>query len=84
MFAWQFIQISFACDQSIDTRLVGYTLTGSPIPIIALVFVYVYYVTKWGPKWMESRPAYDLQGFIKIYNLIQIFTNLFIGVYVSS
>lgn len=32
---------------------------------------------------MEKRPAYDLQGYIKIYNLIQIGMNLFIGVYVS-
>lgn len=61
----------------------NYPLTGSPIPIIALVVVYVYYVIKWGPQWMEKRPAYDLQGYIKIYNLIQIGMNLFIGVYVS-
>lgn len=67
-----------------DTRLVGYALTGSPIPIILLVVAYVYYVTVWGPKWMEKRPAFDLQGVIQIYNGIQICTNLFIGVYVSS
>lgn len=74
MFAWQFIQISFACDQSIDTRLVGYTLTGSPIPIIALVFVYVYYVTKWGPKWMESTAGLR---FTRIHQNIQFNTDFY-------
>lgn len=32
---------------------------------------------------MKSRPAYDLKEVIKVYNLIQIFTNLYIGINVS-
>lgn len=59
-------------------------MTGSPIPIVGLVIIYVYFVTEWGPNIMKSRPAYDLKNVIKIYNLIQIFVNLFIGVYVSG
>lgn len=33
---------------------------------------------------MRPRKAYDLKGVIKIYNLIQIFTNLYIGIVVSG
>lgn len=68
----------------IDPRVEQYPMTGSPIPIIALVACYVYFVVLWGPKYMKSRPAYDLNGFIKIYNLIQIVTNLYIGFFVSA
>lgn len=66
-----------------DYRVVNYPLTSSPMFIIGLIIVYVYFVTDLGQKYMKSRPAYDLSNTIKIYNVIQIFMNLFIGGYVS-
>lgn len=61
-----------------------YPLTQSPMLIISLVAIYVYFVTHWGQRYMKNRPAYDLKNIIKVYNLIQIAVNLFIGVYVSG
>lgn len=67
----------------IDTRVEHFPFLGSPIPIVILIVAYVYSVTIWGPNLMKPRKAYDLKGVIKIYNLIQIFTNLYIGIIVS-
>lgn len=68
----------------IDPRVDRYPLTQSPMLIISLVAIYVYFVTHWGQRYMKNRPAYDLKNIIKVYNLIQIAVNLFIGVYVSG
>lgn len=67
-----------------DSRVEHLPFLGSPIPIIVLIVSYVYSVTIWGPNFMKPRKAYDLKGVIKIYNLIQIFTNLYIGIVVSG
>lgn len=73
----------FAFNFPVDPRTEHLPLTGSPFPIIGIVALYVMFVTDWGPKYMKSRPAYDLKEVIKVYNLIQIFTNLYIGICVS-
>lgn len=67
----------------LDARVEHLPFLGSPIPIIGLIAGYVYTVTVWGPNYMRPRKAYDLKGVIKIYNLIQIVTNLYIGIIVS-
>lgn len=69
--------------KSTDARVDQYPLTSSPMAITILVALYVYFVTNWGQRYMKSRPAYDLNTTIKVYNLIQIVVNLFIGFYVS-
>lgn len=68
---------------SIDPRIDHYPLTSSPMLIAGLVFLYVYFVTEWGQKYMKSRSAYDLSSIITFYNIVQIFTNLYIFIYVS-
>lgn len=52
--------------------------------IIGIIVIYVYFVNDWGQKFMKSRQAYDLSNIIQIYNLAQIFINLYIGLYVSK
>lgn len=66
-----------------DERVEHLPFIGSPLPIVGLIIFYVYFVTEWGPKLMKDRKAFDLKGVIKIYNLIQIFANLYIGFNVS-
>lgn len=67
-----------------DSRIDQYPLTSSPMIIIAIIFLYVYFVTVWGQRFMKSRQAYELNNIIKIYNFIQIILNLFMGSYVSK
>lgn len=47
----------------------------SPLPTAALCFTYVYFVKVWGPKFMENRPAHNLQVIVAIYNIFQILAN---------
>lgn len=65
-----------------DGRVEDMPLIGSPFPILALLGAYVYFVTIAGPKFMENRKPYNLKSIIQIYNLIQIVSNLYIGVVV--
>lgn len=48
-----------------------------PITIIAL---YLLFVLKWGPKWMENRQPYKLHFIIKCYNLLQVVICLYISI----
>ncbi|XP_055326619.1 elongation of very long chain fatty acids protein AAEL008004-like [Sitodiplosis mosellana] len=64
-----------------DPRIVQYPLTSSPMLIIGLITWYVYFVTVWGQHFMKTRPAYELNNIIQIYNFLQIILNLFMGSY---
>lgn len=68
---------------NLDPRVENYPMIGSPFLIAAFVAIYVFFVTEWGPNFMKNRPAYDLKDVMKIYNLLQIIVNLFVGFYVS-
>lgn len=68
----------------IDPRIDQYPLTSSPMLIILLTAVYVYFVTSWGQRFMKSRPPFEIDSIIQVYNLFQICINLFIGTYVSK
>lgn len=67
-----------------DPRIDQYPLTSSPMLILGLIALYVYFVNDWGQRYMKNRPAYDLNNIIKIYNFSQIILNLFMGTYVSN
>lgn len=53
-------------------------MSGGPIPIIAIVSSYIYFVRFLGPQWMKSRPAYDLKWPIRIYNVTMSLINLYV------
>lgn len=55
----------------------------SPWPITCIVGGYIFFVTGFGQRLMKDRKAYDLTTIINIYNIIQVFLNLFMGLGVS-
>lgn len=67
-----------------DERVEHLPFVGSPIPVIGVIFSYIYFVSVWGPNYMKNRKPFDLKWLIKIYNVIQIISNLYIGVVVSN
>lgn len=80
--------ISFRCskiDELLDPRNDehGFIGLGSPFPVLGVVACYVYFVKVLGPKMMENRKPYDLTKVIYVYNIFQIFLNLYIGCVVS-
>ncbi|XP_050086268.1 elongation of very long chain fatty acids protein AAEL008004-like [Anopheles aquasalis] len=58
-----------------DERSAQLPLAGSPILIVGLVVAYLYFVLRWGPRYMSNRKPYDLRNVIKAYNLFQVIAN---------
>ncbi|CAG2162646.1 unnamed protein product [Oppiella nova] len=44
-------------------------LLGSPVPILAIILSYIYFVKVLGPAWMRDKKPFRIEGLIVIYNL---------------
>lgn len=55
----------------------------SPLPTVAIVVSYLYFVRKWGPKFMENRKPFQLYSVMRAYNLLQVVINLYIMIAVG-
>lgn len=55
----------------------------TPWPGVAILGLYLMFVLKWGPKWMEHRKPMKIDNFIKVYNLVQVILCLFLVVEVA-
>ncbi|KAJ6642148.1 Elongation of very long chain fatty acids protein 1, partial [Pseudolycoriella hygida] len=62
----------------IDPNVEDLPLVNSPHIIVLIVVFYLYSVLKWGPNFMKNRPAYNLKTTIQIYNLSQIYFNIYL------
>ncbi|CAO1436765.1 unnamed protein product [Diamesa serratosioi] len=63
-----------------DQRVKDFFLMSNPFPTLALIGGYLYFVLKFGPKYMEHRKAMKLDGLIKYYNLLQVIICLYLSV----
>ncbi|XP_049530546.1 elongation of very long chain fatty acids protein AAEL008004-like isoform X2 [Anopheles darlingi] len=63
-----------------DPRVEQYPLLGSPWPIVTIIIIYLQFVKVWGPETMKNRTPFQLTTLMNVYNLIQIFLNLYIGI----
>jgi hypothetical protein len=62
-----------------DERVKNLFLIKSPWPVLAIIAAYLFFVTGRGQKWMQQRKAFELNSIINIYNIAQIFLNLYLG-----
>lgn len=58
-------------------------MSGGPIPIIAIVSLYLYFVRFMGPKMMKTRDPIELKWTIRIYNILMSLINLYTFVRVA-
>lgn len=56
----------------------GLPLVNTPYLVFLIACVYLYVVLKLGPDFMKNRPAYNLKTVIQMYNVSQIFFNVFL------
>lgn len=56
----------------LDPRTKDWFLVPSPLPGIAVILLYLYFVLVLGPKIMKHRKPYDLRTVLKLYNFLQI------------
>ncbi|XP_055714746.1 elongation of very long chain fatty acids protein AAEL008004-like [Phlebotomus papatasi] len=59
-------------DELGDPRVVDYPMMKNPLMLLILVAVYLYFVLKWGPKFMEKRKPFNLERILIVFNVIQI------------
>ncbi|XP_075223597.1 very long chain fatty acid elongase 1-like [Lycorma delicatula] len=59
-------------------------LMEGPWPICVILVSYLYFVLKRGPQYMLNRKAYDLKGFMVLYNLIQVLYNVIFFAWLST
>jgi elongation of very long chain fatty acids protein 7 len=66
-----------------DPRVDGYPLMSSPLPTIAIIALYIYFVKNLGPRLMKDRKPLELKGIITVFNLFQVAANLINVIVVS-
>uniref|UniRef100_A0A1I8MDU2 Elongation of very long chain fatty acids protein n=1 Tax=Musca domestica TaxID=7370 RepID=A0A1I8MDU2_MUSDO len=62
----------------IDRRITVNPILASPLFMISIFTLYLLIVRKWGPKYMENRKPFNVDGLMKLYNFVQILLNAFI------
>ncbi|XP_029680759.1 elongation of very long chain fatty acids protein 4-like [Formica exsecta] len=75
----------------LDPRVADFPLIQSSYYVPLIIFAYLYFVLRCGPRFMKNRQPYSLKTFIKLYNIIQIVANTWLfydyidaGVFKSS
>nr|CAD7606425.1 unnamed protein product [Timema genevievae] len=61
-----------------DPRTVDWFLVRSPIPVLIVIFSYIYFVQHLGPKLMQKHSPFNLSTVIMVYNVAQIVHNVWI------
>jgi GNS1/SUR4 family len=51
---------------------------GSPLQIVSIVSLYLYFVLGKGQQWMKTRNAFELKAVINAYNIFQMGLNFYI------
>lgn len=67
----------------ISDKRFAYLPFQSPIHIAIVVIIYLYFVLKVGPKFMEKRRPYKIDRILLLYNFLQVLFNVGIVGYVS-
>lgn len=64
-------------DRISDPRVSDWPLMSSPVPTIAMVLVYLYFVLVLGPRAMQNRKPFKLRTVLVIYNGAQVLFSCF-------
>nr|CAD7409886.1 unnamed protein product [Timema poppensis] len=69
-----------------DPRVKDWPLIGSPVYLLVIIALYLFFVLVAGPKFMENRRPYNLKKIIAAYNILQVLANayLFYGTLTSG
>lgn len=68
-----------------DPRTNDWFLITSPIPGLTIMYLYLQFVLKWGPRYMADKQPFQLQKTMVVYNFLQVLVScwLFHEVYYS-
>ncbi|KAK3930440.1 Elongation of very long chain fatty acids protein 7 [Frankliniella fusca] len=65
-------------ETKVDPMVDSWFLMGSPLPILSILAVYLWFVLKAGPAFMASRKPYNLQPILILYNGYQVLFSLWL------
>ncbi|KAJ1526975.1 hypothetical protein ONE63_008520 [Megalurothrips usitatus] len=65
-------------ETKVDPMVDSWFLMGSPLPILSILAVYLWFVLKAGPAFMASRKPYNLQPILVLYNGYQVLFSLWL------
>nr|CAD7195080.1 unnamed protein product [Timema douglasi] len=61
-----------------DPRVKDWPLIGSPVYLLVIIALYLFFVLVAGPKFMENRRPYNLKKIIAAYNILQVLANAYL------
>ncbi|KAI8428752.1 hypothetical protein MSG28_007437 [Choristoneura fumiferana] len=71
-----------------DPRTNDWFLITSPIPGLTIIYLYLQFVLKWGPRYMADKQPFQLQKTMVVYNFLQVLVSCWVfhevarGVYI--
>jgi hypothetical protein len=66
-----------------DPMVDSWFLMSSPLPVLTILGIYLYFVLKLGPQLMANRKAFNLQKILVAYNFYQVLFSLWLCTMVS-
>ncbi|KAJ8668996.1 hypothetical protein QAD02_000255, partial [Eretmocerus hayati] len=60
-------------------RTNDWALIANPLYVFGTLLAYLFFVLKWGPRYMKNRKPYSLKTFLFCYNVFQIVSNAYIA-----
>ncbi|XP_037941433.1 elongation of very long chain fatty acids protein F-like [Teleopsis dalmanni] len=75
-----FKQIKEWDERNIVKTTTNLPIVGSPVQVIALTVAYIIFVLKIGPYLMRNREPFNVKLLMQVYNVFQVFINLYMGV----
>lgn len=70
---WQLVFVELA-----DRRTNNWPLIRNPIPALAIIFLWLGFVTIWGPKLMANRAPFKMTKLLVVYNAVQVVISVII------
>ncbi|XP_044726841.1 elongation of very long chain fatty acids protein 4-like [Chrysoperla carnea] len=67
-----------------DPQIDQWPLMSSPIPVLSILGIYLLFVFKIGPKFMNKREPYNLRQFIILYNGFQVLNSALMCFYIRG
>ncbi|XP_050098185.1 elongation of very long chain fatty acids protein 1-like [Anopheles aquasalis] len=58
--------------KGVEEHIDAYPLMASPVPSSIVIAIYLYFVYKYGPRYMENRKPFNLRWIIAAYNIFQV------------
>lgn len=50
----------------------------SPWPVLFILFAYLYFVLKAGPKFMKNRNPMNIDRLVMVYDIVQVLCSFFV------